>query len=797
MHKPFSYTLLVSSLLFSLNAAAQPAGDLPLMPWPQQVELAQPQGKLLLDYRLTINIQEDDLAEALPRWRDRLERQTGWTLAPQGEQNGAATIAVIIKQQVMPQPMPDSDESYQLQVTPQGATLTANTRFGALRGMETLLQLVQTDGENTFMPLVNITDVPRFPWRGVLLDSARHFLPVADILRQLDGMAAAKLNVFHWHLTDDQGWRFASEHYPKLQQLASDGHFYTREQMQQVVAYATARGIRVVPEIDLPGHASTIAVAYPELMSAPGPYQMERAWGVHKPTLDPANGQVYQFIDNIIGELVAIFPDPYLHIGGDEVDASQWQESKSIQAFMQQNQLADAHALQAFFNQKLEKILEKHQRRMVGWDEIYHPALPHNIVIQSWQGPDSLAASAQDGYQGILSTGFYLDQPQSTAYHYRNEIMPQPLGVVTEVREGEKAQSWQFSMPRFKGSAVEGTFTLIEGKEGWRGFIDFKGKSRRAVQEIEWCTPEQVTFRIDSWMGDTRPVLTLQQDQLSGYTRVGNVRYPTTGSKLAAIPAGKMPVVPDEQHRANILGGEAAFWAENIRAPILDIKMWPRTFAVAERLWSAKDVTDEGNMYQRLAAVDAWSVVSVGLQQHAGTAREFTRLANSVDITPLQILAEAVEPGQYYTRNHLKFKAGNYHQFEPLNRFADALPPESAAVRDLHAQVALLLQDKNHPAAAQAIRERLQHWQRNGALVQKVIAGNVVMKDLAPVAQDVSALADLGLMLLERYQQGKPLSQAEAVQAQQQLDAAAQIRDEVVIAAVYPLEALLRAVAAQ
>jgi hexosaminidase len=794
MHKPFSYTLLAASLLFSLNAAALPAGDLPLMPWPQQVELAQPQGKLLLDYRLTINIRGDELTEALPRWRERIERQTGWTLAPQGEQNGAATIEIIIKQQVAPQPLPDSDESYQLQVTPQSATLTANTRFGALRGMETLLQLVQTDGENTFMPLVNITDVPRFPWRGVLLDSARHFLPVTDILRQIDGMAAAKLNVFHWHLTDDQGWRFASEHYPKLQQLASDGHFYTREQMQQVVAYATARGIRVVPEIDLPGHASTIAVAYPELMSAPGPYQMERAWGVHKPTLDPANSRVYQFVDNIIGELVAIFPDPYLHIGGDEVDASQWNESKSIQAFMQQNQLADAHALQAFFNQKLENILEKHQRRMVGWDEIYHPALPHNIVIQSWQGPDSLGASAQDGYQGILSTGFYLDQPQSIAYHYRNEILPQPLDVVTEVREGENAQSWQFSMPRFKGSAVEGSFTLIEGKEGWRGFIDFKGKSRRAVQDIQWRTPEQVTFCIDSWMGETCPVLTLQQDQLSGYTRVGNVRYPTTGSKLAAIPTGKMPVVPDEQHQANILGGEAAFWAENIRAPILDIKMWPRTFAVAERLWSAKDVTDESNMYQRLAAVDAWSVVSAGLQQHAATAREFTRLANSVEIAPLQILAEAVEPAQYYTRNHLKFKAGHYHQFEPLNRFADALPAESTAVRDLHAQVALLLKDKNQQAAAQAIRARLQHWQRNGAPVQQAIAGNVVMKDLAPVAQDVSALADLGLMLLDRYQQGKPLSQAEAEQAQQQLDAAAQIRDEVVIAAVYPLEALLRGI---
>lgn len=797
MHKSCRYMLLASWWLLSLNAQARPAGDLPLMPWPQQVELAQPQGKLVLDHRLAINVQGDFLGEIPAGWRDRLERQTGWTLAPQGEKNPTATIDIIIRHQVAAQPLPDSDESYRLQVTTQGATITANSRFGALHAMETLLQLVQTDGENTFMPLVNISDVPRFPGRGVLLDSARHFLPVEDILRQLDGMAAAKLNVFHWHLTDDQGWRFASEHYPKLQQLASDGHFYTVEQMKQVVAYATARGIRVVPEIDLPGHASTIAVAYPELISAPGPYQMERQWGVHQPTLDPSNDRVYQFVDSIIGELVAVFPDPYLHIGGDEVDATQWKESKTIQAFMQQNSLADAHALQAFFNQKLEKILEKHQRRMVGWDEIYHPTLPRTIVIQSWQGPDALGASAQEGYRGILSTGFYLDQPHSTAYHYRNEIVPQPLGVETAVQAEEKAQSWQFSMPRLKGSPVEGTFTLIDGKQGWRGFIDFKGKTRRAVREIEWYTPQQVTFRIDSWMGDTRPVFTLQQDRLSGYTRVGNVRYPTTGSKLTAIPAGKMPVVPDEQHQANILGGEAAFWAENIRAPILDLKLWPRTFAVAERLWSAKDVTDESNMYQRLAAVDAWSVVSVGLQQHAETAREFTRLANSVDITPLQTLAEAVEPGQYYTRQHLKFKAGNYHQFEPLNRFADALPPESRTVRELEAQVALLLKDPDRQAAAQAIRERLQHWQRNGAAAKQAIAGNGVMKDLAPVAQDVNALASLGLMLLERYQQGKPLSKAEAEQAQQQLDDAAQIRDEVVIAAVYPLEALLRGIAVQ
>lgn len=792
MHKIHRYTLPALSLLLSLNALAQPAGELPLMPWPQQVTLSQPPGKWLLNQRLAIRVQGDDLDEAVTRWRQRIEMQTGWQLAPATSPD-AAIIEVRVKHAVAAQPLPDSDESYQLSVTPQGATLIANTRFGALRGMETLLQLVQTDADGTFLPLVSVTDVPRFPWRGVLLDSARHFLPVADILRQLDGMAAAKLNVFHWHLTDDQGWRFASTRYPKLQQLASDGQFYTREQMQQVVAYAAARGIRVVPEIDLPGHASSIAVAYPQLISAPGPYQMQREWGVHRPTLDPSNKQVYVFIEAIIGELAEIFPDPYLHIGGDEVDASQWQQSSAVQALMKQQQLADTHALQAWFNQRLEQILERHQRRMVGWDEIYHPSLPRTIVIQSWQGPDSLGASAQDGYQGILSTGFYLDQPQSTAYHYRNEILPQPLGVDSAVGEGERAQSWQFSMPRLKGSPVEGSFTLIEGANGWRGFIDFNGKSRRALQDIVWLAPGRLTFRVDSWMGETRPVLSLQQQTLSGYIRVGNVRYPTSGSRLAVMPQGKMPVVPDLRQQANILGGEAALWAENVRAPLIDLKLWPRAFAVAERLWSAQDVSDENNMYRRLATVDAWSVVSVGLQQHAQTAREFTRLANSVDIMPLQIFAEALEPAQYYTRQHLKFQAGNYHQFEPLNRLADALPAESSAVRDMTLQVAALLKDRDNRVAQAALRERLQRWQQNGAALQPMVAGNQLMLELAPVAQDVETLADIGLMLLDRWQQGKPLNGSEAQQVQRQLDAAAQVRDELVIAAVYPLETLLHA----
>ncbi|VUC89482.1 Beta-hexosaminidase [Raoultella terrigena] len=787
------YGVLTSGLILSGLACAAPAGDLPLMPWPAHVERPQAQGALVLNNQLTLNVSGDDLGDAASRWRERIARQTGWTLQPQLAPAKAPTINVVIAKKVPATPRPDSDESYQLKVSAEGVTLRANTRFGALRGMETLLQLIQNGAENTAIPYVTIDDAPRFPWRGLLLDSARHFMPLDAIKRQIDGMAAAKLNVFHWHLTDDQGWRFASTRYPKLQQQASDGLFYTQAQMKEIVRYATDRGIRVVPEIDMPGHASAIAVAYPELMSAPGPYQMERHWGVLKPVLDPSKEATYAFAEAMIGELAAIFPDPYLHIGGDEVDDSQWQANPAIQKFMRGKGLADSHALQAYFNRRLETILEKYHRQMVGWDEIYHPDLPKSILIQSWQGQDALGEVAKHGYRGILSTGFYLDQPQYTAYHYRNEIVPQGLNGVDTITDNDSAQSWRFVMPRLKGSAVEGSFTLIKGDSGWRGFIDFKGKSRRAVQDIAWLNDNQITFSVDTWMGETRPVLTVNDDRLGGYFLLGNARYPVSGQRLDEVPEGIQPVVPDAEQQKNLLGGEAALWAENVAAPVLDIKLWPRAFAVAERLWSAQDVKDSDNMYQRLQAMDGWSTVSVGLQQHGQQLVQFTRLANGGSTLALQILAQAIEPAHYYTRQHLKFQANNYHQFEPLNRLADALPPESDTVRSLDRWAERLISDAEDNESADALRHVFTRWQNNTADALALTESSYQLAAIGPVVQQVDKLATLGLRLTDLVARQGTLDDKEYASVQAQLDEAAKTQDELVIAAVYPLEKLLRA----
>ncbi|CCG85739.1 family 20 glycosylhydrolase [Erwinia piriflorinigrans] len=780
--------VLAFSVILPLCASATKARDLPLMPWPQKVELAADGASLTLVAPLDIQVRGDNLQEALPRWQQRLARQTGKPYYPLSP--GATPVQINIAKPVAPVPQPDSDESYRLVVSQNGVRLDSATRFGAMRGMETLLQLVQ----NGALPLVTIDDRPRFSWRGIMIDSARHFMPVETLKRQIDGIAAARMNVFHWHLTDDQGWRFASRGFPQLQEKASGGLWYSAQQMRDVVSYATDRGVRVVPEIGLPGHTSALAVAMPQLFALPGRYKLEHGWGVFKPLLDPTNEQVYRLIDQLVGEVAAIFPDPYLHIGSDELDDAQWRQSERIRQFMTQHKLTDSHGLHAYFTQRVEKILAKHQRRAIVRNGVSYRDLPGSFVIQSWQGVDTLEEMAKHNYRGILSTGFNLDQAQTAAFHYRNEVWPQGLNGGDRVRAGETAQSWQFVLPRLKGDSLQGSFTLIDNASRWRGFIDFADRPRRMVSHLRWLSPTQLTFRVDSGLGELQPVLSLAGERLSGYWRVGNVRYPTIGSRLAQIPQGVEPVLLSKaQLRENLPGGEVVLWSEMVDENNIDTRLWPRAFVVAERLWSSSDVTDEENMYQRLAAVDRWSALSVGLQQHAQIQLQMMRLANSSDTTPLQIFVEALEPAQHDTRPHLKYCAGHASQMQPLNQLADILPAESNKVRELDRQVDALIDNRGDRQAALAIRRQLRLWQENIPQVESLLAQNPQLRSLLPLADRVEAISTMGLSLVDAIESERIFGAREVAKMQKQLDPEVLGQHELVVALVYPIEKLLRA----
>jgi len=324
------------------------------------------------------------------------------------------------------------DESYRLTITSDGIALQAATDIGALRGLETFLQLLTLDENGVTVPEIAIYDQPRFPWRGLMIDSSRHFMPVEMVKRNLDGMAAVKLNVLHWHLVDDQGFRVETLAWPKLHELASDGNYYTRAQIRDIIGYAAERGIRVVPEFDLPGHGSAWLTAYPELASAPGPYEIERSWGIFDPTINPTIEKTYEFLDALMAEMTELFDDEFIHIGGDENNGKHWLANPEIVAFMDEKGYEGPLTLQRYFNERVLAILTKYGKRMIGWDEIFEEGLPKNVVIQSWRGRESLFESARLGYSGILSNGYYIDLIHPTDDHYLNDPLPADSPVTPE-----------------------------------------------------------------------------------------------------------------------------------------------------------------------------------------------------------------------------------------------------------------------------------------------------------------------------------------------------------------------------
>lgn len=420
--------IFFSFLATSISAqTAEPAFVNTLMPPP--ASLQSKAGALQISPSFSYVLRGDSgarLRDGALRFVRRLEIRSGVSLAelptPKGQQAKLTIDVASASNQGVPQP--DVDESYTVDIDEHSIALHAKTDIGALRGLETLLQLLQSSGAAYVLPAIHIEDAPRFPWRGLMLDAGRHFLPVANVLRTLDGMAAVKLNVLHWHLTEDQGFGIESRVYPKLTEMGSNGQYYTQEQVREVIAYASARGIRVVPEFDMPGHIQSWLVGYPELGSAPGPFTIADGFGVMDAAFDPTRESTYTFIDGFLGEMAALFPDPYMHIGGDESNGKQWRANPQIQAFMKAHDLKSTEELQSYFSTRVQKILAAHHKQMVGWDEILSPTLPQDAVIQNWHGIEFLINAAKQGHRSFLSHPYYLDQMYSAADMYLADPIP-------------------------------------------------------------------------------------------------------------------------------------------------------------------------------------------------------------------------------------------------------------------------------------------------------------------------------------------------------------------------------------
>ncbi len=423
----------MSVALLAAIASPIPAQLNTLLPLPTAIQPVE--GRLVLDsaFRVSITRHNDErLQHAVERFLARLEDRTAIELPRGPSANGLLRIDVAGAGDRVQSV--DEDESYRVDITSSSATLSAPTVVGALRGMETVLQLITSDASTHFLPAVTIDDTPRFRWRGLLVDVGRHFMPVEQIKKTLDGMAMVKLNVLHWHLSEDQGFRVESRRFPKLHQLGSDGQYYTQAQIRDIVAYARDRGIRVVPEFDMPGHSTAWFVGYPQFASRSGPISIRRAWGGADAIFDPTREETYTFIDRFVGEMVRLFPDAYWHIGGDEVEAKHWNNNRRILRWRRARGWNNEQ-LQAYFNRRMTRILAKYNRRMVGWDEILHPELPQQTVVQSWRGSNYLRDAAKRGFTGILSAPYYLDHIKPATDFY----LADPVPSTTDLSAAEQA----------------------------------------------------------------------------------------------------------------------------------------------------------------------------------------------------------------------------------------------------------------------------------------------------------------------------------------------------------------------
>ena len=315
-------------------------------------------------------------------------------------------------------------EAYEINVAPHGVTVSAASAAGLFYGAVTLWQLLPPGGAAGQIPAQTIRDMPTYAWRGLMLDSARHFQSPAFIRSMIDWMALHKLNVLHWHLTDDQGWRLEIRKYPRLTSVgawrvdpggARYGGFYTQGEVRDLVRFAASRHVQIVPEIEMPGHATAAIAAYPSMGAAgDGALRVSASWGVHTHLFNLEPG-TFEFLENVLGEVMKLFPSPYIHVGGDEAVKDEWNASPTVQARARRLGIHGADAMQAYFTQKIAKFLSAHGRRAVGWDEIMQPGLPSDAVVMAWRGASGAHAAAIKGNDTVLAPdpALYFDHRQS------------------------------------------------------------------------------------------------------------------------------------------------------------------------------------------------------------------------------------------------------------------------------------------------------------------------------------------------------------------------------------------------
>jgi len=656
MRTIFTVLILLTGIL---SVKSQSTDSLYLMPRPQSVRINDGRSVFTNQFAIGVNGPvSSKLTAAVDRFYLQLGKRTGIYFSQEfitaTDNNADAKLSVSFSKAVLP--AIGIDESYKLSVSTDKIILTANTDIGAMRGLETLYQLIMPYSGGYYCPVVEISDSPRFKWRGLMIDVARHFITFEVLKRNIDAMAIVKMNVLHLHLSDDEGFRVESKVYPKLQELGSNGNYYTQEQIKQLVSYAHDRGIIIVPEFDLPGHSTSILAAYPFLASYPANYKpatrykldtmknlnlmavMKAINAMATPTIDPSRESTYTFFDNFFKEMSGLFPDAYLHIGADENNGVAWKQNPAIVAFMKVRGIKNTDELQAYFVKRLHDIAKKYNKRVIGWEEAFNPSLPQDVIVQKWKpvtANDTLSNKIiSHNNQLIISNGYYLDMYLPAYIHYLNE--PVPASVST-----------------------------------------------------------------------------------------------------AGADKG-------------ILGAEAAIWSESVNDGNEEIRVWPRTAAIAERLWSAGNVKDVDDMYRRLWMID-FELNDRAIDENNNYLKILARWVNDEDITPVRTLANVYNQVKGYKRlmgSMLTSGAAHPNLSSPMVNIADVVHAESETRWYFRKLVAVYL-DKHDTADLEQIKSTLLRWQNNKMRFNALAVNSPYLQKINDLSDHLSEAAAIGLQALK------------------------------------------------
>ncbi|SHM06050.1 beta-N-acetylhexosaminidase [Chryseobacterium polytrichastri] len=492
----FLFSVLLSNAFFSQT-------QLNLIPYPQTLQLNA--GNFTIS---DILILSNELPkEETDYFKKKLDANIKF------QHSGKSDAQLVYSQLPKSNNSQQNNEFYTLEVLPKQILIKSYTKQGYFLALQTLIQLIESNQNNKKIPCLKIEDQPKFAWRGMHLDVCRHFFTVNEVKQYIDYLAMYKLNTFHWHLTDDQGWRIEIKKYPKLTEIGSkrkesmigayvdntfDGkpygpYFYTQEQIKEVVKYATERHITVVPEIEMPGHALAALSAYPELACTKGPFESATKWGVFDDVFCPKE-ETFTFLENVLDEVMSLFPSQYIHIGGDECPKTRWKECAHCQELIKKNNLKDEHGLQSYFIHRIEKYVNSKGRKIIGWDEILEGGLAPNAAVMSWTGVNG-------GIEAAKSKHFAVMTPGSFCYfdHYQGDPQSEPnaFGGFTPL---DKVYSYN-PIPS-ELNAEEAKYILGVQANLWTEYIlDFKQVQYMifprlmALSEVGWGTSDQKKYK--------------------------------------------------------------------------------------------------------------------------------------------------------------------------------------------------------------------------------------------------------------------------------------------------------------